>query len=309
MLPAMGTVPTRGSVFCFGSRLSTRVCNRIVAVCLTALTCALPTTPLLSSEPTARVLSGETEFRSFGFCLDGHTIAATDGKTSRLIDWPSGTARSSIVDADDQPPCVLVALGSSPDGKWWAAAAPDGSVVIRDAAAKTTARVLSADVAETNAVAFSPDGSWLASGGADNDVHVWDARSWRPVATVSTLTHATFGVAWSPDSKVLYLAGVSRAVTALSSGTWTQARASTPQPFVLTHVAVSPDGRTIATGGFDPRSAERPAAIRLFDASTLVERASVPTASGIRGLAFSPDGKSVLAVVSRQKGILVWPVE
>src|SRR5206468_13025800 len=182
-------------VFCFVSRLSTRVTDWVVPACLTVLACAVSTTALLGSESTARVLSGETEFRSFGFCLDGHTIAATNGKTARLIDWPSGTARSPLVDAGVQPPCALVALGSSPDGKWWAAASPDGSIVIRDAASKTTARVLPADMAETNAVAFSPDGSWLASAGLDNDVHVWDARSWRPVATISTPTHATFGVA------------------------------------------------------------------------------------------------------------------
>jgi len=43
--------------------------------------------------------------------------------------------------------------------------------------------------------------------------------------------------------------------------------------------------------------------------TTLKQRHSIPTGSAIRGLAFSPDGTSVLGVVDGQKGIAVWPVE
>jgi hypothetical protein len=35
----------------------------------------------------------------------------------------------------------------------------------------------------------------------------------------------------------------------------------------------------------------------------------MPTESSVDGLAYSPDGKSLLAVVNGRKGILVWPVE
>jgi len=87
------------------------------------------------------------------------------------------------------------------------------------------------------------------------------------------------------------------------------ARASEPLQFVLTEIAVSPDGNTIAVGGFDPLSDKLPAAVRFLDATTLKQRHSIPTGSAITGLAFSPDGTSVLGVVDGQKGIAVWPVE
>jgi WD40 repeat protein len=256
------------------------------------------------------VIAGENQFQAFGVCADGNTIAATDGKTLWLLDWPSGSPHGgATVFVANRPPCALRALGSSPDGRWWASAGAKGTVQVHDASTGATSQTLAADLARTNAVSFSPDGQWLASGGLDNDVHVWDARSWQKVATLSSLTHATYGLAWSPDSKLLLAAGVSRSVTAIAAGSWTVARASEPLQFVLTEIAVSPDGRTIAVGGFDPLSEKLPAAVRFLDATTLQQRHSVPTGSAIRGLAFSPDGTSVLGVVDGQKGIAVWPVE
>jgi len=257
-----------------------------------------------------RVLSAGNQFKRFGFCEDGRTIAATDGKSVWRIDWPSGDIRAQATPFTlERPPCVLHALGSSVDGKWWATDGPDGTVVVREASTGGLAQTLPADIARTNSVAFSRDGKWLAAGGLDNDIHVWDVASWRKVATVSSLSHATFALAWSADSKTLFASGASRAVTAISAETWTIARQSAPLQFVLTELTVSPDGATIAASGFDPLSSALPAAIRLLDAGTLKERRGVPTASGVLGLAYSPDGKSLVAIVDGQKGLLVLPVE
>ena len=137
-----------------------------------------------------RVLSAENQFRRFGFCEDGRTIAATDGKSVWRIDWPTGAVRAQATPFTvEQPPCVLRALGSSADGKWWATNGPGGSVAVRDAATGASAQTLAADIARTNSIAFSPDGQWLAAGGLDNDIHVWDARSWRKVTTVVGARH------------------------------------------------------------------------------------------------------------------------
>jgi len=79
--------------------------------------------------------------------------------------------------------------------------------------------------------------------------------------------------------------------------------------FVLTDIAVSPDGNTLAVAGFDPLSSALPSAVRFLDAATLAELRTMPTESSVDGLAYSPDGKSLLAVVNGRKGILVWPLE
>jgi WD40 repeat protein len=257
-----------------------------------------------------RVLSAENQFRRFGFCDDGRTIAATDGKLVWRIEWPSGTLRpSSEPFSLEKPPCVLRALGSSADGKWWAAQGSGGAVTVRDASTGAMAQTLAADIAATRSVVFSPDGHWLASGGLDNDIHVWDVRTWKEATTLSTLSHATFALGWSPDSKTLFASGASRTVTAIVAGTWTVARSSTPLKFALTQMAVSPDGKTLAVAGFDPLSSALPSAVRVLDASSLVERRSIPTDTEVDGLAYSPDGKSLLVLVSGRKGILIWPVE
>jgi len=296
-------------VFQIGSRPSTGVGGCAVAALV--LIGAIGASHLRAAPADApRVIAGENQFRAFGVCADGNTIAATDGKTLWLLDWPSGSPHgAATVFVANRPPCALRALGSSPDGRWWASAGANGTVQVHDASTGATTQTLAADLGRTNAVSFSPDGQWLASGGLDNDVHVWDARSWRKVATLSSLTHATYGLAWSPDSKLLLVAGVSRSVTAIAAGSWTVARASEPLQFVLTEIAVSPDGNTIAVGGFDPLSEKLPAAVRFLDATTLKQRHSIPTGSAITGLAFSPDGTPVLGVVDGQKGIAVWPVE
>jgi WD40 repeat protein len=272
--------------------------------------CSLAAIVLMGAADAPRVLSAENQFRRFGLCDDGHTIAATDGKSVWRIDWPSGNPRAgSEPFSTEKPPCVLRALGSSADGKWWATPGSHGTVVVRDASTGANAQTLDADIARTNAIVFSPDGRWLAAGGLDNDVHVWDTHSWKKVTTLSAFSHATFALGWSPDSKTLFASGASCAVTAITAGTWSVARASTPLKFVLTDIAVSPDGKTLAVSGFDPKSSALPAAVRFLDAATLMERRSVPTDSEVNGLAYSPDGRSLFVVVSGRKGIMVWPVE
>ncbi|HJY33622.1 MAG TPA: hypothetical protein VJ260_02155, partial [Vicinamibacterales bacterium] len=81
-----------------------------------------------------RVIAGENQFRAFGVCADGNTIAATDGKTLWLLDWPSGSPHgAATVFVANRPPCALRALGSSPDGRWWASAGANGTVQVHDA--------------------------------------------------------------------------------------------------------------------------------------------------------------------------------
>lgn len=294
-----GTVPNAWLVFRSGTRLTIGVGGFALAAIMVAGAVEVP-----------RVLSAENQFRRFGFCEDGRTIAATDGKSVWRIDWPTGAVRAQATPFSiERPPCVLRTLGSSADGKWWATSGPGGTVAVRDASTGASAQTLAADIARTNGIAFSPDGQWLAAGGLDNDIHVWDARSWRKVTTVSALSHATFALAWSPDSKTLFASGASRTVTAITAGTWAVARSSTPLKFVLTDIAVSPDGNTLAVAGFDPLSSALPSAVRFLDAATLAELRSMPTESSVDGLAYSPDGKSLLAVVNGRKGILVWPLE
>ena len=234
------------------------------------------------------------------------------GRPCWLLDWPSGSPRGAATAfVANRPPCALRALGSSPDGKWWASAGANGTVLVHDASTGATSQTLAADIARTNAVSFSPDGQWLASGGLDNDVHVWDAQlvaKGRDIVIADAryvwpcLVAGFDSCSWSPASR-----GRSPRSRA---GSWTVARASEPLQFVLTEIAVSPDGKTIAVGGFDPLLREAAC------------RGSIPGCHHVEasGTTFRRPARSegspsvltarrVLGVVDGQKGIAVWPVE
>src|SRR5204863_124610 len=104
-----------------------------------------------------------------------------------------------------------------------------------------------------HALAFSPDGKRLASGGQDGMVMLWDVAS----------------------GKELHVCRGHR--------------------FPVRDLAFSPDGRTLASGeagdtrdnGGDREEGE----VRLWDAATGQERGRLRTEqTGVRGVAFSPDG-------------------
>jgi WD40 repeat protein/tetratricopeptide (TPR) repeat protein len=149
------------------------------------------------------------------------------------------------------------------------------------------------------AVAFSPDGRTVAAGGGDDhgEVRVYDAATGQPVGPMLRHLWPVREVAFSPDGKTLLTHDQSVAhFWDLDTGTEIEPLPGLQTPILA--MAFSPDGKTIATGSFGN------APIRIWDVATRkpVGQSLEYRTAEVRSLAYSPDGKSLAAVVASGEG-------
>ena len=72
--------------------------------------------------------------------------------------------------------CPVISVGYSPNGKWLASGAGDGTVRVWDASSGAELGVLAGHEGAVNSVASSPDGGRIVSGSSDTTARVWDAE-------------------------------------------------------------------------------------------------------------------------------------
>ena len=142
-------------------------------------------------------------------------------------------------------------------------------------------------------MSYTPDGRRLV-GGSFNSVAVWDAATRKPVHDWGGHTDSPWAVAWSPDGSTLatgagYSDGVGRV--------W-DARTGRKRFDLLGHragvqsLAWSPDARLLATNSQDGTA-------RLWDAGTGAPVHTFEFPTGGRGVAFTADGRHLLAAGSK----------
>ncbi|QKW37827.1 protein kinase [Actinomadura sp. NAK00032] len=233
------------------------------------------------------------------FLATGHTNA-----TVRLWDVES---------ADTRPPRPLRtlrakdvqvnALAFSPDTRTLA-----GPSRLWDTA---TGRVLG-DLSGAEGVAamvFSPDGRRVMAGmdgfqgrAEPGSVRVWDARTRTLVAHIADQATKTSSLALTPDGRTLVTAGGGAAIRL-----WDAARIritgvlNSDRAGDVTEVAVSADGAVLAAAGAD-------LTIRLWDLATRRVTATLAATGPVRGLALSPDGRTVAGGSERrgQTAVNLW---
>ncbi len=207
----------------------------------------------------------------------------------------------------------------SPDGKLLAVASSVG-IWLYDTETYTPRTLITADKGAVTAIAFSADSRHLAGGSGHYTLSVWDVRSGRLLRTfglekglppgigdiVGGLEEVVF-LAFSPDGRSL-------ASFARFEGTLRLWNAHTGDllktffkdyPSELTKAAAfSQDGQTLAIADGDGGHGR----ISLWDAETHRYRNTILTKAVI-SMAFSPDGRTLAAVVGRyddDKALLVW---
>jgi WD40 repeat protein len=219
------------------------------------------------------------------------TLAVTSGWDGSIVLWDlvgGGELRLRISGASSN------GVSISPDGRWVAAAGPDG-LLFGPAAGPVLP--LPGHVGSVERVAFSPDGSLLASAGADTTVRVWSVAERRPVHVLRGHTAKATSPVFTADGRTLVTGGYDGQVRAWDVATG-GGRLLGEHPSAIRSVAISPDGTTVATGS-------REGLVKVWRLADGRRRDLGQHRGMARDVAFSPDGTQ-LATAGYDGIIRLW---
>ena len=208
-------------------------------------------------------------------------------------------------------------LDFSPDGKHLATSsyAQSSEVHVWDWEAKKIVLKLNREGAANHlmseGIRYSPDGRFLAvchdRGVKPHIIHVFDAKTGQLIKEINDpIPGACYGVGFTPDSQLMLriarrgpISGDN--VIAYSTQTWEPSWGLVTKPFAPMCSAVSPDGKYAAIGGIDlgPGVADQPRIliIDLQNRRIAQSIAAFPLDNAIKRIAWSPDGKQIIAGV------------
>lgn len=243
-------------------------------------------------------------------------VAGPDERDRSIAGMPSPMAflfqgRVVVADEHGQEILKLFSTGQkgaldgpalSPSGATIAVGAGDQSVFLWDMSApRSTARILRGHTSNVVSLAFSPDGTTLATGSWDGTVRLWDARSGETRGVLSGGHRGQVeDLGFSPDGEMLAVASGS-SVFLWNPGTREQIGPPLPHDGKVSSLAIHPDGTLIAAAGPD---SSRVLLWRLPSAAGTARRLE-GHASGLKQVAFSPDGASLVGL-SHNGTVIVW---
>ena len=153
----------------------------------------------------------------------------------------------------------MFALAFSPDGDTTYSGGGDGRVAVWETAATSPKRIrtIEAHRGWVRAIGVSPDGTLLATGGNDRVVRLWETSSGSLIRELEGHRGHVYSLEFHPTGKTLLTGDLLGAIREWDLGT----------------------GKVI--GGFEAK------ALRTYEASQQVDFC------GVRGLAITPDGRSI----------------
>lgn len=265
-------------------------------------------------------LSKDTELQSkqltsMAITADGQRVAT--GDTSGEIQVHEPFAGGSLAKSQMSVLGPVYGLAFSFDGRQIVSAAADGTIQIWDAASgERVGQPMKAADAAVWTVAFSPDGRRIVSGDRDGAVRVWNLGAEQSEWHV---LHQPNGDKRPEDrhgvTSVAYSSNGQRIISGSEDGTvrvWDASnhqaignpiQAEPKEDSAVWSIAISPDGkRAVSGGGAESARADGTGMVQVWDidAGESVRSDNSPDPSqhhrsGVRSLAFSPNGKWIVS--------------
>jgi WD40 repeat protein len=244
------------------------------------------------------------------FSPDGRQIASIGFEGCARV-WDAETGRDLLVLRGHHRSGTELAF--QPGRGRLATAGADGMVKIWDTTASKGILTLSGHPSRVFSIAFGPDGRTLVSAGMDKTVRVWDVQDGTMRLRLTGHTQSVWGVAFSPDGTQI----------ASAAGDWTKpdqlgevrlwdATTGSVRHALRAHKGIAwsvvfrPDGRKLASSGGELRTPGQE--LILWDVETGHRLRTIPDLpSGVRRVAYSPDGRQLAACL--WKDIRIWDAE
>jgi RNA polymerase sigma factor (sigma-70 family) len=285
---------------------------------------------MIKAEPISHLTGEKSTTRSVAFAPDGTTVACVnDAGLVRLWDVASGKLKQTLPGLSESMrqaahTFMLDAIAFAPDGRLLAVSG-FGPTRADTADRFYELRVFDLEAGQSIwshmgrgeqacSLAFAPDGATLARAGLKT-VKLWDAKTGEPVRTLTPTKGTIFAIAFTPDGRTLVGGGnIPTNDVNHQAGLITLWNLMTGQIIHTLEghtggvhaVAVTRDGKLVASGGDGHGRLSdlgSPSEVRLWDIATGKLVWTVDGEQGVvRGLAFAPDGKTLVYADDRAIG-------